>query len=78
MLCEPNMSPQICCIKEYLDGHSKMLECMHETPVILLMDNDSENFEAFQRENVVVRYFTPNLTSCKQPYDLGVIAAVKK
>ena len=47
-------------------------------PVVLLMNNDPGHFEAFQRENVVVRYFTPNVTSWKQQCELGVIAAVKK
>ena len=47
-------------------------------PVILLMDNDPDSFKAFQRENVVMRYVSPNVTSWKQPYDLGVIAYVKR
>ena len=47
-------------------------------PVVLLMDNDLGLFEEFQRENVVVHHFIPNVTSWKQPCDLGVIAAVKK
>ena len=38
------------------------------------MDNDPGHFEAFQR----VRYVTSNITSQKQPCNLGVIAAVKK
>ena len=45
--------------------------------VVLLMDNDRGYFEAFQRENIVMCYFTPNLISWKQPCDLGVIAVVK-
>jgi len=47
-------------------------------PVVFLMDNDPAHCEAFQRENVVVRYFTPNVTSWKQPCDLEVIAYDKK
>ena len=30
-------------------------------PVLLLMNNNPGCFEAFQRENVMVRYFTPNV-----------------
>ena len=58
--------------------------------VLLLMDNAQGNFEGsmlnvhelnwenFQRENVVVRCFTLNVTSWKRPCNLGVAAAVKK
>ena len=41
------------------------------------MDNASGYFETFQRESVVMRMFPPNVTSWKQPCDLGVLAAVK-
>ena len=47
-------------------------------PILLLMDKAPGHFEAFQGENVVVSFFTLNVTSWKQPCDLGVIAAVKK
>ena len=40
------------------------------------MDNDQGNFEAFQKENVVLVFFTPNIKRCKRPCNLGVIAAV--
>ena len=44
--------------------------------ILLLIDNAPGNFETFQRENVVVRLFLPNVTNWKQPCDLGVF--VKK
>ena len=47
-------------------------------PIILLLDNAPGHFKSFQRENVVLRHFIPNVTRWKQLYDLGVIAAVKK
>ena len=47
-------------------------------PVLLLMDNAPGHFETFQRENVAVHFFPPNVTSWKQPCDLGMIAALKK
>ena len=37
-----------------------------------------ENFEEFKRQNVTVRLFPPNVTSWKQPCDLGIIGALKK
>ena len=46
--------------------------------VLLLMENDPEDFEAFQRKNIMVLYFTPDVASWKQPFDLGVIVATKK
>ena len=42
------------------------------------MENDPGDFETFEKENVVVLYFIPNVTSWKQPCILGLIAAVKK
>ena len=42
------------------------------------MDNAPGHFETFQRENVAVHFFPPNVTSWKQPCDLGMIAALKK
>ena len=44
---------------------------------LLLMDNAPRYFDPFQTENVV-RLFTFNVTSWKQPCNLGVIAAVNK
>ena len=46
--------------------------------VVLLINNGPGHFEASQSQNIVVRYFTPNLTSWKQPCVLEVIATVKK
>ena len=38
----------------------------------------SGHFEAFTRENVTVHFLPHNVTSWKQPCDLGIIAALKK
>ena len=46
--------------------------------ILLLIDNAPGNFETFQRENVVVRLFPPNVTAWKQTCNLGDIAAIKK
>ena len=46
--------------------------------IFLVLNNTLENFEAFQRGNVVVRVFISNVTSWKQLCDLGVITVVKK
>ena len=46
--------------------------------MIKLMNNDPGNFEACQRGNVLVSYFTLNVKSWKLPCDLGNFAAVKK
>ncbi|KAI6648197.1 hypothetical protein LOD99_12006 [Oopsacas minuta] len=46
--------------------------------VLLLMDNASGHFQAFERNNVRVVFFPPNCTSWKQPCDMGIIAALKK
>ena len=46
--------------------------------VLLFVDNYPGHFEGFQKENAVVRVFTPNVTSWKQPCNWGVIPAVKK
>ena len=94
ILCKLKLSFQIFCTKVCLDGYSNMLELVqwgfifwgtHEylspfffVKFILLMVNDSGQYEAFQRENVVVHYFTLNVISWKQSCDLGVTAAVKK
>jgi hypothetical protein len=46
--------------------------------VLLLLDNAPGHFEAFERNNVRIVFFPPNCTSWKQPYDMGIIAALKK
>ncbi len=46
--------------------------------VLLLMDNAPEHFEAFECDNIQIVFFPPNCTSWKQPYDMGIIAALKK
>ena len=47
-------------------------------PTLLLLDNAPGHFEAFTRENVTVHFLPHNVTSWKQPCDLGIIAALKK
>jgi len=47
-------------------------------PVLLLMDNASGHFDAFERDNICVVFFPPNCTSWKQPCDMGIIATLKK
>ncbi len=46
--------------------------------VLLLLDNAPGHFEAFERDNVRIVFFPPNCTSWKQPWDMGIIAALKK
>ncbi len=46
--------------------------------VLLLLDNALGHFEAFERDNVRIVFFPPNCTSWKQPYDMGIITALKK
>ena len=46
--------------------------------MILLKYNAPGHFEEFKRQNVTVRLFPPNVTSWKQPCDLGIIGALKK
>ncbi len=46
--------------------------------VFLLLDNAPGHFEAFKRDNVRIIFFPPNCTSWKQPYDMGIIATLKK
>jgi hypothetical protein len=36
------------------------------------------HFEAFERDNVRIVFFPPNCRSWKQPYDMGIIVALKK
>lgn len=47
-------------------------------PVLLLLDNAPGHDEEFVRNNVTVKFFPPNVTSWKQPMDMGIIAALKK
>ena len=47
-------------------------------PVLLLLDNAPGHQNEFVRENVRVKFFPPNMTSWRQPMDMGIIAAVKK
>ncbi len=47
-------------------------------PILLLLDNAPEHFEAFQCDNVRIVFFPPNSTSWKQPCDMGVIGALNK
>ena len=91
--CTPNMSSQPCCTKVWLNGHSYMLELVQWSFLSWGMQKNLSpnfiaygfffqnlgNFEKFQKENVVVRFFfTSNVAICKQPCDLRVIEAVKK
>jgi len=46
--------------------------------VLLLMDNVSGHFDAFEHDNICVVFFPPNCTSWKQPCDMGIIAVLKK
>jgi hypothetical protein len=46
--------------------------------VLLLIDNASRHFEAFERDNIQIVFFPPNCTSWKHPCDMGIIAALKK
>jgi len=46
--------------------------------VLLLMDNAPEHFDAFEHDNIRVVFFPLNCTSCKQPCDMGIIAALNK
>ena len=47
-------------------------------PVLLLLDNAPGHGSEFVRNNVTVKFFPPNVTSWKQPMDMGIIAALKK
>lgn len=46
--------------------------------VLLLLDNAPGHCREFVRNNVTVKFFPPNVTSWKQPMDMGIIAALKK
>jgi len=46
--------------------------------VLLLMDNVSAHFDAFECDNIHVVFFPPNCTNWKQPCDMGIIATLKK
>ena len=79
ILCKQNISSHICCTKMYLDGHSnevfyhKVRRRICYTFFLWIMLQGISKGEccgAF--------IFTPNVSSCKQPCDLGIIAAVLK
>ena len=46
-------------------------------PVLLLMENEPVHSIGFDHNNVKVKLFPPNITSWKQPMDMGIISAVK-
>lgn len=46
--------------------------------VLLILDNAPGHASAFERNGIRVVFFPPNVTSWKQPMDMGIIAAVKK
>jgi len=72
-----------------LDGRGNVLEVVQRSvsskvkkrtgrQVLLLLDNALGHFEAFERDNVTIVFFSPNCTSWKQPCDMGIIAALNK
>lgn len=46
--------------------------------VLLILDNAPGHSTAFGRNGIQVVFFPPNVTSWKQPMDMGIIAAIKK
>ena len=46
--------------------------------VLLILDNAPGHASAFERNGIRVAFFPPNVTSWKQPMDMGIIAALKK
>lgn len=46
--------------------------------VLLLLDNAPGHSTEFERNGIRVAFFPPNVTSWKQPMDMGIIAALKK
>ena len=46
--------------------------------VLLILDNAPGHAEAFERDAIKVIFFPSNVTSWKQPMDMGIIAALKK
>lgn len=46
--------------------------------VILILDNAPGHFQPFEKDGIRVAFFPPNVTSWKQPMDMGIIAALKK
>lgn len=57
-----------------------LLEIENRTgyPVLLIVDNAPGHFKEFTKNNVTVKLLPPNVTSWKQPMDLGIIASLKK
>ena len=47
-------------------------------PVLFLLDNAPGHVNEFIKGSISVRFFPPNVTSWKQPMDMGIIAALKK
>ena len=47
-------------------------------PVLLLRDNAHVHFTAFEKDNIKVAFFPPTCTSWKQPFDISIVAALKK
>ena len=43
-----------------------------------LLDNTPGHANEFVHENVTIKFFPPNVTSSRQPMDMGIIAALKK
>ena len=46
-------------------------------PVLLIMDNAPGHFTTIQKQNVTIKFLPANVTSWKQPCDLGIISALK-
>ena len=46
--------------------------------VLLILDNAPGHAQAFERDAIKVIFFPANVTSWKQPMDMGIIAALKK
>ena len=63
------------CFNEVFYPEVRRITCQ---PILLVIDNAPGLVKVFQRENLVVRYVIPNVTSWKQPCDLGVFAAIRK
>ena len=57
---------------------STLKSAKNQISTLLLLDNVPRHVEGFTRENVTVHFLPHNVTSWKQPCDLGIIAALKK